>query len=187
MGRPALNLGGRRFGKLVATNTLRIAAGNNRQRLCYCDCGNETWLGTTNLTTGHTQSCGCWLMEFKSLPSGQAARNEVFSGYKSDAKRRGLEWNLTDEQFDAVVSQCCFYCGLEPSNRNSVNRNGGRKNRLSSGDFVYSGIDRVNNNLGYHADNIVACCKICNKAKSNMSLSDFLEWINRIKQHDIVC
>lgn len=119
MGRPALDLDGQRFGRLVATNQLRPCGpnGTQRQRLCHCDCGNETWLNTTNLTTGHTKSCGCWLGDFKSLPSGLAARNEVYNNYKADAKRRGLEWLLTDEIFDYIVIQSCHYCGLEPSNK----------------------------------------------------------------------
>lgn len=27
--------------------------------LCRCDCGNETTVATSDLTSGHTKSCGC--------------------------------------------------------------------------------------------------------------------------------
>lgn len=185
MGRKLLDIAGKRFGRLLATNQLRIRrCGSGRERLCYCDCGKEVWVETNKLTTGHTNSCGCWLMIFKLLPNGEAARNEVRHGYQADAKRRGLEWLLTDKQFDYITAQPCFYCDLKPSNCKSVNRNGGRKNRLGSGDFIYSGIDRINNIIGYHIDNVVPCCRNCNRAKSNMTVAEFLEWINRIKNHE---
>ena len=34
---------------------------------CKCDCGNETIVDTRNLTTGHTQSCGCARRETKNV------------------------------------------------------------------------------------------------------------------------
>lgn len=30
---------------------------------CLCSCGNETYVTTGHLTTGHTNSCGCWSKE----------------------------------------------------------------------------------------------------------------------------
>lgn len=107
----------------------------------------------------------------------------MYSNYKADAKRRGLEWLLTDEIFDCIVIQSCHYCGLEPSNRKTTHRNGGRKNRLRSGDFVYSGLDRVDNNKGYTIDNVVPCCKQCNRAKRDITLREFKMWIQRLMEN----
>ena len=52
-----LELIGRQYGRLTV-----IAEGprsDRRRHLCRCECGNETMVMTSNLTKGHTQSCGC--------------------------------------------------------------------------------------------------------------------------------
>lgn len=59
------------------------------------------------------------------------------------------------------------------------------KNRFNNGDFVYNGIDRIDSSHGYTKDNIVTCCKICNKMKMDMSLDNFIEQIYKIKEHYI--
>lgn len=49
------NLVGKKFGKLlVVEQNFEI-----RKCKCKCDCGNETWVMTSNLVKGNTQSCGC--------------------------------------------------------------------------------------------------------------------------------
>ena len=49
------DLTGQKFGKLVALSY-------NKQKakwLCQCDCGNITFVSSSNLNSGGTQSCGC--------------------------------------------------------------------------------------------------------------------------------
>lgn len=106
---------------------------------------------------------------------GQAARTSVLNSYQSAALRKGRTWELADEEFDKITSMNCSYCGIPP---NTVNRSG-----LYNGEFVYNGIDRVNNDLGYTLDNVVTCCHICNRAKNNMTLDEFMEWISRLTTH----
>ena len=56
---PAIDLVGRRFGKLVV---LRRGETNESRRIkwvCRCDCGNETSVFGDNLRYGRTKSCGC--------------------------------------------------------------------------------------------------------------------------------
>ncbi len=57
--------------------------------------------------------------------------------------------------------------------------------RHSNGDFVYNGIDRLDNALGYTLDNCVPCCKRCNQAKNNMGLKEFRAWLVRAYKHTI--
>lgn len=45
---------------------------------------------------------------------------------------------------------------------------------------MYNGIDRIDNQKGYSLDNVVACCRICNNAKSDMTVHEFHSWIMRI-------
>ena len=53
-------------------------------------------------------------------------------------------------------------------------------------DHKYNGVDRVDNSLGYIKENCVACCKICNNAKSTLSISEWQEWIIRVHDNYIV-
>lgn len=173
MGRPALALEGRRFGRLVVSDQIR-RVGRAVQRLCYCECGKETWQIANHLTSGHTKSCGCLLGEFKKLGLGVAARNEVLDDYKRGAVKRGLEWSLADDEFDTLTSSECFYCHRLPSTS--------RTPRRLNGSFTYNGIDRLDNQRGYQSSNVVACCKICNRAKSDMTYEEFTNWLHDVSE-----
>lgn len=87
---------------------------------------------------------------------------------KYAAKKRGYKWTLTNKQVRSIMSQPCHYCGAKPSNID--------KPRLADGAFIYSGLDRVNNKLGYSQKNCVPCCKHCNRAKETMTLKEFRDW-----------
>ena len=51
---------GQRFGKLTVQEALPITNKFNRKVYkCICDCGNETFVASSSLTTNHTLSCGC--------------------------------------------------------------------------------------------------------------------------------
>jgi hypothetical protein len=49
--------------------------------------------------------------------------------------------------------------------------------------FVYNGLDRVDNTLGYLPGNVVACCTQCNGAKLNYTQEEFLFWANQLYSH----
>lgn len=165
------DLEGRSFGRLTASNkTRRIALVTVRR--CVCDCGQVVWLPTQRLLSGHTQSCDCLKKDFKKLPYGRAARNEVLDSYKRGAAKRGLPWSISGRQFDALTKSTCFYCRRAPSTT--------RKSRRDTGSFVYNGIDRYNPKRGYVRGNVVPCCAICNRAKSNLTTSEFYEWIKSL-------
>jgi 5-methylcytosine-specific restriction endonuclease McrA len=110
------------------------------------------------------------------LPHGHASRNELLASYKKSAKERGIAWNLEKSEFFELVSGNCAYCGSPPD----LVR---KPNKQVNGGFVYSGIDRVDNNIGYEADNVVSCCWNCNRAKGVMDLPLFLEWIDRLSSY----
>lgn len=141
---------------------------------CQCRCGNVRNVSYTNLHDGNSKSCGCYKVEQQSLEAGWAAANSVYAGYLSGAKKRGLEFSLTREQWDAMTQLNCFYCGSEPSNIATHRYHGA---------FVYNGIDRLDPNKGYIEGNVVPCCFECNRAKNDMSYSQFLDWIGRLTDH----
>lgn len=54
------NLVGKKFGKLTVVELLEESNDFNRRLYrCKCDCGNETIVPSSSLTTRHTSSCGC--------------------------------------------------------------------------------------------------------------------------------
>jgi hypothetical protein len=170
---------GERYGRLVVVRylgTRRQGTGASRRQgivtdwLCRCDCGGERIATGSSLSTGHTTSCGC--AKCKPHP-GQAARNRVLNAYLWGARGRNLKWELTDEEFDRLVTQNCAYCGCEPSMIE-------KGVHPSSGDFIHGGIDRVDSAQGYVIANVVPCCTICNHAKMAMSHAEFMTWIGRL-------
>lgn len=151
--------------------------------LCICDCGKEKVASAGDLRSGRTSSCGCakrtphLTYRLKNpLPPGHVARNQVLASYRASAQRRGLAWELTDEQFEAIICQPCTYCGCAASN---VTRSRSR----SSTEFIWNGIDRRDSALGYISGNVLPCCSVCNNAKRDMSYDDFMAWIARLTEY----
>ena len=54
-----IDLTGQRFGRLIVLQDVGTDRYGSYRWLCKCDCGKTTIATRTNLTTGHTQSCGC--------------------------------------------------------------------------------------------------------------------------------
>lgn len=173
----ALNLRGQRFGRLlVLKSTNKRTTDGSVIWKCKCDCGSEVLVPAKSLVSEHTKSCGCLqkerAFEQRVLPEGKAAFNAVLRMYKRHAKERNLSWELTEEQALELFTSSCHYCGAPPSNhRKPVSANGG---------FRYNGIDRIDSNKPYILENVVSCCKYCNRAKGKMKYEDFLVLANRI-------
>lgn len=58
----AVDISGKKFGLLTAIEFYkRIGSPGNFKRVwrCKCDCGNETFVAISDLTSGNTMSCGC--------------------------------------------------------------------------------------------------------------------------------
>lgn len=153
---------------------LRRVGNNYRQQArweCLCECGNTIEVLGMSLKQKHTKSCGC----IKILAAGEACFNHLFRNYHNGARGRNLLFELTKEQFRILTKSCCFYCDAEPSRTFRAGR--------ANGNYIYNGIDRKNNNGGYTVENTVACCKTCNFAKLEMSVTDFLAWVDRVHFH----
>jgi hypothetical protein len=145
---------------------------------CICFCETLFCVRADHFINEKIKSCGCKSIELAAaghtLPNNQAAYNIIFKGYRTGAKIRGLSFSLSNDEMKLFFSQNCFYCNAFP--RNAVIK----KDKFKSYKLTYNGIDRINSNLGYSIDNCVPCCSQCNWSKSNLSLSDFNEWIGRL-------
>ena len=167
---------GQRFGRLTIIRYDHSDFRWRKHYLCKCDCGKEKVIQGSLVMSGNTKSCGCLSKEIKStlhkLPNDGGVINHLILQYKRHAKDRGLQFNLMKEQFESLVRQPCYYCGLPPSN-NKVTKN--------CKGFLYSGIDRLDPNQGYFIENCVPACAICNRAKRDMTKIEFHKWIIRLK------
>lgn len=174
---------GQQFHHLTIVKLSHSDKHGHRHYLCRCRCGVEKTVSRNSLVAkkNGTKSCGCWGKEAKNirhLPLGEPAFNQVFAGYRHKAQKANLPFSLTKEEFKEIVKKNCFYCGKEPSNTNSnVNK------RVRYGEFVYSGVDRIDPLLGYQIGNVVPCCCVCNWAKSDYKQEEFISWIKRAYEH----
>lgn len=89
--------------------------------------------------------------------------------YRDNAKKRGIEWRLDDEEFIAVSGLHCHYCGSPPKRITRSRWSSGKRYGASEAIEVLNGIDRIDPTKGYYLANIVACCKMCNRGKSDMT------------------
>lgn len=140
---------------------------------CICSCGEQKKIKGAYLRNGHSLSCGHVREEnFKKwkLPVGEAAFNQVWASYQQGAKSRGYSFELSQKEFKTLVASDCVYCGSKPSN----------KKKIPSGSmFIYTGIDRRDNKVGYTEENTVPCCKLCNRMKGNLPFLDFVKHLRR--------
>lgn len=136
--------------------------------LCKCDCGKTTLVRGWHLKEGHITGCGCR----QKLPKGESQFNGLFESYKRQAGQRKLDFKLNKKQFKKLTSSNCFYCGSIPQ---SV-----QHNQRANGDYVYNGIDRLDNSKGYFVKNCVSCCGLCNWMKRELSKDAFLQHIRKI-------
>jgi hypothetical protein len=168
------DLTGQRFGRLVAVEPAQKTAGGTYRWKCACDCGNTCDVATGKLKRGITKSCGCYRVDAKKLPPGEAALKRIVTAYRRNAEKRGLAWNLTDDQIHALVTGNCEYCDAPPTNRMKSSA------VVYTYTFDYNGIDRIDNTVGYAPDNVITCCKTCNWAKGQMTNEEFREWAVRL-------
>lgn len=80
---------------------------------------------------------------------------QAFKKYNSIRKGsliRGMEFNLTLQEYLPFYNSSCFYCGAP--------------GQIS--------LDRLDSSLGYTKSNVVTCCGICNIMKGTLSQHDFI-------------
>ena len=119
----------------------------------------------------------------KKLPPSQSAFNTLLRDYKKDRNKTTTPFSLTNEDFRFLTSSNCFYCGSPPSK--SVLNGQGKNSKKFNGDYIYNGIDRIDNSVGYVIENCVSCCLICNRAKRDLHKSDFIKWIKKISEYSL--
>lgn len=153
------DLTGKRFGSLVVINRSGTDVQGSAMWLCRCDCGDTKSIRSPSLVRGATSSCGCKQGGLV-LPNHGAKFNRHYDAYKRGANKRSYSFELSPEEFRNIIDKPCKYCGEI--------------------DGLWSGVDRLDNSIGYTVTNSVPCCKFCNQAKHTNSVEYFIEKCKRI-------
>jgi len=82
--------------------------------------------------------------------------------YKRGAEERGYSFEITLEEFNAIILENCYICG---KNTDETHTNG---------------LDRFDNEVGYTIDNVNACCGECNFMKKDTEYDVFMEQLHKI-------
>lgn len=172
MGKPFVDMTGVSIGnlKVIGLSNEKLEGRTEAHWIVECGlCGEQKIYGGMTLRDMRNPHAKCKSCFTKTSSIIGVGASTLYKQYAFNAKARNLEYSLSPEQFVSIAQNSCHYCGDAPGN-------------FSSG-YKYNGIDRVDNNKGYFIENCVACCKICNRAKRELSLEDFLSWIRRIREY----
>jgi len=108
---------------------------------------------------------------------GKDGWGSIWAAYRYRARKKGFTWQLTREEFEAMLIEPCFYCGQPPTELN------GNVVTVRGVQNYYSGVDRVNNDPIYSEGLCVPCCARCNMAKGELTQEEFLKHAKRIVKH----
>ena len=181
------------YNSIIGTKELVRMAGNNEVRLSVGETSEHkrvlAWDETQERHKKYLMEClRCgaktqtsiknFYKYCKTCNSHQIGKNKntpeetMWKRYKWKAEKANQVFEILPEIFGELLHQDCFYCGKPPSQVMNLKRS--KDNTL-----IYNGVDRKENDLGYTASNSVACCWVCNQAKSNIGYED---WINLVRQ-----
>lgn len=176
-GNRAINLAGRRFGRLMVDCRVdgKNGAGERLWR-CLCDCGATRDLSGSVLKRGRNRSCGCFRRERAgqlNLSHGQSKtlRYELLRGARRRAADLGLPFDITIN--DIVVPYFCPALGIEIDKGAS---------RLSPGSPT---LDRIIPARGYVVGNIAVISWRANKLKNNATADELARlsaWLTGVIQ-----
>lgn len=152
---------GYKFNKWTVLEKTEERSHKNILWKCKCECGNISKLKASVIKNNLSKGCRNCANKSK-LKKGEACFNDLYGSYKRRAKKKQLEFNLSKEDFKAITSKNCYYCGKKPSHQLKI-----KYNRYN-GSYIYNSIDRINNSVGYIIENCIAACGDCNKMRNSI-------------------
>lgn len=83
---------------------------------------------------------------------------------RREAQRRGKTFDLTLPEYEALISRPCHYCGCDLAASQSTS------------------LDRIDNDKGYSAGNVLPCCRACNQIRGhNLSVEEMLAAMEAVR------
>lgn len=168
-----INMIGVQVGDWTVLGEAATVRGSPVKWKCQCKCGATRDIAGAVLRSGRSTKCVKCRHDSRKKPNGESAFHDVYSAYRRQARNRGLEFSITKQQFVELTQSNCHYTGLPPS---SIKKTPG-------GVFVYNGIDRIDNAVGYTYENCVPCAGAVNMMKRGMAYHDFINLCNQIAAH----
>ena len=144
---------------------------------CKCEsCGKERYVqynslmhreGSVFKETGETLCTKCRNERNSGENSPKYKHGcDRYCEYKVNARRRGISFELSPDEFKYIINRPCHYCGGYSKDYDDKSRG--------------NGIDRKDSKIGYHISNCVPCCSRCNFIKNTMSYEELIRYIKRL-------
>ena len=177
--RKSVNISGKKFGNLLAieySHTDKVEYWKFNCELC----GNIGVRRKPDVMCGKTLSCGCQKnvgMKNGNWSGYKEIDGRIYSHYKNNAKKRGIEFDITIEdmykQF-LLQNKKCPYTGYD---------------LILSAKIIYrrtpktASLDRIDSTKGYIKENIQWVFKKINILKNDLSHDEFIKLCNVIAEH----
>lgn len=135
------------------------------------NCGHLIAKTVNNMSRGGCRNCYL-------KPKGESGLKRLFDRYRAQAEKFSRPFELSIAAFHALTSAPCYYCGAPPSRIETCNAYSPGK-KSTWGSYVFNGVDRKDNELGYVLENCITCCHFCNRAKNSYGFDEYLSHMGR--------
>lgn len=150
-----------------------------------CVCGNETMKVAVDVIRGVTKSCGCKTSELRAEAGRKSRKLDPKISSARSIWRRVYSDGCDFETFLTLSQRPCTYCGSLPHRVHNVYDMNKRNPKTEEADFIYNGLDRIDNSKGHLPSNVVPCCTNCNMMKASLSVNTFINHIKLIYSHQM--
>jgi hypothetical protein len=190
---------GQKFNHLTVTGISyepREGHGVRANFIYKCECGNTGRTDAARVLSERTISCGCMRGTKPGANIPRAIKKFGYGILRRQAKDRGVPVGISFDEYVSLAEQPCHYDGTMPSNdlatqyrKKATDSAKKRSNRdfinpnFTGIRWMTSGLDRIDSDKGYTLDNVVPCCRNCNRAKSDLTLGTFDAWLQRAYNH----
>ena len=164
--------------KVVSKPTFDGVASRYQVKCVKCD--RETVVNSSSLGRHRRKTIGCKICCYKFRKASKYADDiqRLYAEWQRSCSDRFIEVTLTFDEWKGLTFSDCHYCGQPPSNFKRIVRA-----VIESRIFHYGGIDRMDNDRGYHRDNVVPCCIKCNRLKGKRHYSEFVSHTRKMAKH----
>lgn len=137
----------------------------NHKRCCVCKKVKSVgdYYKDSSKVAGYEANCKACKLPVKMSKQG------MYTKYKTGSVKRNIDFDLDKETFIKLIQSPCHYCG--------------KKVKCELDTSSFNGVDRVENDKGYHKDNVVPCCSTCNFAKHTLPQQEFIDMCVRVANH----